>query len=384
MKPRAFGLERYFATHEFTARYLLGSSDPESMPLRELLDLEPDSARRLAELRLGYTHSRGSPELRRAIAALYEHGDEEKILVHSGAQEPIFAFLNVALRADDHVVVQCPAYQSHYSIAEAAGAGVTRWNSDLAGEGAPDLDELERLIRPATRAIVLTTPNNPTGYPFDRAQIDAVVDIARRHGLWLFADEVYRGLEREAERIPAACDLYERGISLGAMAKTYGLAGLRIGWISTQDRALYDRIAAFKDYLTICNSAPSEFLAELALRHEEALLARVRRITADNLDRLDAFFERHPALFSWRRPRAGTTAFPQYRGGSSEAFCLRLAHEAGVLLVPSTVFDAGDEHVRFGYGRANLPEAIVALEAFISGDRSAAVCRSPNRRDKLV
>jgi len=124
-------------------------------------------------------------------------------------------------------------------------------------------------------------------------------------------------------------------------------------------------MAAFKDYLTICNSAPSEFLAEVALRHSETLLARVREICARNLDRLDEFFARRESLFEWTRPRAGTTAFPRYHGGSSEAFCERLVRDAGVLLLPSTVFDAGDERIRFGYGRADLPEALATLNAFV-------------------
>jgi aspartate/methionine/tyrosine aminotransferase len=362
---RPFALERFFARYEFSTRYLLCSSDPESMSTGDLLALEPGTQERLLALRLGYTESRGGAALRRAIASLYEHGDAEAILVHTGAEEPIFAFMNAVLQPGDHIVVQFPAYQSQYSAAEAIGAGVGRWNSDLELEGAPDPAELERLIEPSTRAIVLTTPNNPTGYSFDRARLDAVVEIARRRGLWLFGDEVYRGLEREAERIPAVCDLYERGISLGGLSKAYGLAGLRIGWISTRDRTLYDRIAAFKDYLTICNSAPSEFLGELALRHREALLERVRKIIAPHLNRLDDFFSRRAALFEWKRPRAGTTAFPRYLGGSSESFCERLVREAGVLLLPGPVFDAGDDRLRFGYGRANLPEALDTLDRFI-------------------
>ncbi len=368
MSLRPFALERFFARYEFTARYLLCASDPETLSLRELLELEPGSAERLADLRLGYTDSRGGEELRLAIGSLYENGDPERILVHSGAEEAIFTFMHAALRAGDHVVVQFPCYQSHYSIAQSLGAEVSRWHCDLAREGAPDVDELDALIRPATRAIVLTTPNNPTGYALDRAQMDAVVALARRRGLWLFSDEVYRGSEREAERLPAASDLYERGVSLGALAKAYGLAGLRIGWIATQDRALSDAMASVKDYLTICSSAPSEFLAAVALRHGDALIERVRRIAVANLDRLDAFFARRRALFDWTRPRAGTTAFPRYLGGSSETFCTRVAAEAGVLLLPSSAFDAGDERFRIGYGRANLREALGALEEFLDRD----------------
>jgi aspartate/methionine/tyrosine aminotransferase len=364
-----FALERFFARYEFTARYLLCASDSETMSLRELLELDPDSQARLGDLRLAYTDSRGGDELRRAIGSLCANADPDRILVHSGAEEAIFTFVNAAITSGDHVIVQFPCYQSHSSVAQAAGAAVTFWRCDLAREGAPDVEELEGLVRPATRAVVLTTPNNPTGYPLDRAQMDAVIALCRRHRLWLFSDEVYRGSEREAERLPWASDLYERGVSLGALAKAYGLPGLRIGWISTQDRTLYAAMARIKDYLTICNSAPSEFLATIGLRHADALLERARRIAVANLDRLDAFFARRSDLFEWTRPRAGTTAFPRYLGGSSEAFCARLAAEAGVLLLPSAAFDAGDERLRIGYGRTSLPEALTALEEFLDRSR---------------
>lgn len=369
MQP--FALERSFAKYEFSTRFLLCASDPESMPVADLLALEPGWDKQLTELKLGYTESRGGSALRRAIARRYEHDDAEAILAHSGSEEAIFAFMNAVLQPGDHVIVQFPAYQSHYSIPEAIGAGVTRWHSDLEAEGSPDVAELERLIRPTTRAIVLTTPNNPTGYSFDRRQIEAVAEIARRRELWLFGDEVYRGLEREAAQIPAVCDLYERGVSLGGLSKAYGLAGLRIGWLAMRDRALYARIAAFKDYLTICNSAPSELLAELALRHSEHLFKRVRAIVERNLDCLDEFFTRRSALFTWTRPRAGTTGFPRYLGGSSEVFCSRVAEQAGVLLLPSTVLHAGDAHVRFGYGRVNLPQALGALDTWIEKEWSS-------------
>jgi aspartate/methionine/tyrosine aminotransferase len=373
VRPRSFSLERYFARYEFSTRYLLCSSDPESMPVRDLLALEPGAAEALSGLWLGYTESRGDPELRRAIAALYERAGPEHVLVHAGAQEPIFSFMNVALQAGDHVVSQFPAYQSHYSIAEAIGAEVSQWPSDLVRGGAPDPDDLATLIRPSTRAIVMTTPNNPTGYVFDRERLDAVVAIARKHGLWLFSDEVYRGSERDpADRQPAVCDLYERGVSLGAMAKVYGLAGLRIGWIATSDATIYDGMAAFKDYLTICNSAPSEFLAKVALRHGAALIERVRRIAVRNLDLLDEFFSRRSDTFEWIRPRAGTTAFPRYLAGSAERFCDDLVHRAGVLLLPSTAFDAGDDRVRVGFARSNLPDALAALDEFLGVETTTA------------
>jgi aspartate/methionine/tyrosine aminotransferase len=367
MKPEPFALERYFARYEFTTRYLLCSSDPEAMTIRDLLALEPGGEEVFAKTWLGYTQSPGDPELRALIASTYDAIDADRVLVHGGAQEAIFTFMNVALQSGDHVIVQFPAYPSHYSIAESLGVEVSRWNSDLSGGGAPDPDELARLIRSSTRAIVITTPNNPTGCVFDRERLHAVVAFARKHGLWLFSDEVYRGSERDpADRHQPVSDLYERGISLGGTAKVHGLAGLRIGWIASRDASFVEQLATFKDYLTICNSAPSEFLAKVAIRNQSALFERFKRITMHNLDVLDAFFAQHNDLFEWHRPRAGSTAFPRYRGGSAERFCADLVKRAGVLLLPSTIFDAGDDRFRIGYGRKNLPEALAAFGDYLS------------------
>jgi aspartate/methionine/tyrosine aminotransferase len=366
MKPCEFKLERYFARYEFSTRLLLCSSDAESMPIGELLSYEVGARDAFERLRLGYTQSRGAPELIEAIASLYQRIPTDGILVHAGAQEAIFAFINCVLDASDHAIVQFPAYQSQYAVARAIGATVSQWPADLANGGAPDPDQLESLIRPQTKVLIVTTPNNPTGYVFDQARLDRVVEIARKHGLWLFSDEVYRGSERRpSDRHPAICDLYERGVLLGGLAKTYGLAGLRIAWIATRDAALCRSLAAFKDYLTICNSAPSEFLAGLALRHGDSLIERTRQITTRNLDLLDAYFARHLDRWQWQRPRAGTTAFPRYLRGDTDRLCEQLVEKAGVLLLPSSVFDAGNERVRIGYGRSNMPEALAALEAFM-------------------
>jgi aspartate/methionine/tyrosine aminotransferase len=362
-----FALERYFARYEFTTRYLLCSSDPEAMTIAELLALEPGAPEAFAKTWLGYTQSQGDPELCELVASNYASIGSRDVLVHGGAQEAIYTFMQVALQRGDHLISQFPAYQSHYSIAQSLGVEVSRWRADLSNGGAPDPDELARLVRPSTRAIVITTPNNPTGYVFDRDRLDAAIALARKHGLHVLSDEVYRGSERNpADRHPAVCDLYERAVSLGGTAKVHGLAGLRIGWAATRDRELLARMTAFKDYLTICNSAPSEFLAKIALRRQEALFERFRRIASRNLDLLDAFFARRADRFEWLRPRAGSTAFPRYRGGSTERLCAELVERAGVLLLPSVIFDAGDDRFRIGFGRENLPEALAAWTAFES------------------
>jgi aspartate/methionine/tyrosine aminotransferase len=366
MKIRPFSLERYFARHEFTARRLLGSSDPEAMTLGDLLALEPGSEEGLQELWLGYTDSQGDPALREAIASLYTTVAPAEILVFVGAQEPIFAFMNVALGPGDHLVAHSPGYQSHFEAARASGAEVSLWEGDPEQGFALDPGELRRLLRPNTRAVVVCGPHNPTGFLLQREAWLEVIEIARQAGVWLFSDEVYRGLEQDpADRLPAACDLYERAISLNCLSKAYGLAGLRLGWIATHDRFLQAELASFKDYLTICAPAPSEYLGAIAVRHTEELLERSRRRLVANLDTLEAFFDRHPSHFAFTRPRAGSTAFPRLLRGGAEAFCDQLVQDTGIMLVPSTRFDFGDAHLRFGYGRADLPEVLAELEAYL-------------------
>ena len=367
---RPFALERYFARHEFSARFLLGSSDPESMPVSELLALEPGAAEGLSRLRLGYTESRGDPDLRREIAGLYETISPDDVLVFSGAEEPIFAFMSAVLKPGDHLIVHFPAYQSHYAAAESLGVRVSRWQGDPGSGWAPDPSALESMIGSDTRAVLTSAPHNPTGHLFSREVWAAVVDAARRHGLVLFSDEVYRGTEHDpADRLPAACDIYEKGVSLNGLSKSCGLAGLRLGWIATRDRGLLDRLAAFKDYLTICNSAPSELLGRIAVRHSEALFERTRRRLVLNKELLASFFERQAGRFRWSKPRAGTTVFPRFLGGAALDFCDRLVEETGIMLVPGSLFDVtGGEFIRFGYGRADLPEALAGLEAYLDAD----------------
>ena len=287
-------------------------------------------------------------------------------MVHSGAEEAIFLFMHAAFETGDHVIVHWPCYQSLSDVAQAIGCDVSLWVAREENRWALDLDELRRLIRPSTKAIILNTPHNPTGYLMSRADYESVHGFARENNLLLFSDEVYRESEYDpATRLPAACDIGDHAISLGVISKTYGLAGLRIGWIATKNRKIYERMASIKDYTTICNSAPSEFLAEVAMRNRQKLIDRNLGIIKYNLSIMDSFFPHHANLFSWICPRAGSMAFPRYLGGDIEAFCDELVRKAGVLLLPGSMYDEHANHFRLGLGRKNLPEAVVRLEEFL-------------------
>lgn len=361
-----FKLERYFAKYEFNTEFLLCSSDCESMSIADLLAFEPGAAETFQQTWLGYTESQGSPALRAEICKLYETMQPQDILVHTGAGEAIFLFMFAAFKEYDHVIVHSPGYQSLAEVARAAGCDISPWMAREENNWALDLDELSHLMRSNTKGIIINTPHNPTGYLMSREDFASVNKFAQENNLLLFSDEVYRESEYDpATRLPAACDFGEHAISLGVTSKTYGLAGLRIGWIATKNRKIYDKMASLKDYTTICNSAPSEFLAEVAMRNRQKLAERNIAIIQDNLSVMDEFFARHPKLFSWVRPRAGSMAFPRYRGRDVEKFCDDLVRRAGVLLLPGSVYDDARNHFRLGLGRKNLPQAVERLDQFL-------------------
>ena len=367
MQLPPFKLERYFAKYEFNTEFLLCSSDCEAMSIANLLAFEKGAADKFQNTWLGYTESLGSPSLRKEIAGMYATAQPEDILVFSGAGEAIYLFMMAALKENDHIIVHSPHYQSLSEAARGIGCSVSLWHAREENGWALDLDELRGLLSPSTKAVIVNTPHNPTGYLMSRADFEELNRFALENNLLLFSDEVYRESEYDPSlRLPAAVDCGSHAISLGVTSKTYGLAGLRIGWIATKNRDVYEKMASLKDYTTICNSAPSEFLAEVAMRHRAKLAERNLGIIKYNLTVIDDLFTRHSHLFSWQRPKAGSMGFPKLLSGDVESFCDDLVKKAGVLLLPGSVYDDVHNHFRLGLGRKNLPQAVERLDAYLS------------------
>lgn len=372
---KPFALERFFAKHEFSAPYLLCSSDCESFPVRELLAMEPDAIDRLLDLRLGYTETRGSPSLRQALSGLYAGLGPAGVFVHAGAEEAILNLYLATLSPGDRVVVNHPCYQSLSEIPRALRCEVRPWQlretSARAGlrRWALDPDELPALSGGKARMIVVNMPHNPTGALMTRDEFEALVSYARSTGAILLVDEVYRRLERDpARRLPSACEAYENGVALDVFSKHAGLAGLRIGWLASRRADILDAVAEVKDYNSICSSGPSEVLAELAARNLDRIVGRNRGIVRHNLELLETFFSERPGFARWCQPEGGSIAFPRLSDGSdSEALAERLVEEAGVLILPGSFYGYDPAHFRIGFGRATMPEALSRLAAWLDG-----------------
>lgn len=367
MNINPFKLERYFAKYEFSAPYLLSCSDCEALGQRELIESADENALKLWQnLKLGYTESQGHPLLREEIAKLYENIKPNQVFVIT-PQEGIFIAMNTLLKRGDHVITTFPGYQSLYEIANYLGCDVSKWEPKNDNGWSFDISELKNLIQENTKLIVINFPHNPTGAILKEEELKEIIKVAKDKNIILFSDEMYRFLEYEPQnRLMSVSDLYDNAISLFGMSKSFALAGLRVGWLTTKNSDFLNKFAVYKDYTTICGSAPSEILAMMALRIKDKILKRNLEIIKGNLEILNNFFHKHKNIFDWYKPKAGPIAFVNLKVDVDIAkFCFDLVEKKGVMLLPSQVYDFKGNYFRIGFARENIPKALKKLEEYL-------------------
>ena len=318
MKVETFALERWMSTWEVKVEYDIAESGIYPLTVNDLLGFMPVGERdqtlaRLLDLRLGYTEARGTQRLRETIAATYANVSADEILVTTGAIEANYLIFNALLDAGDRVVAVYPAYQQLYAVAKAIGCEVALWKLSEEGGFRFDLDDLERLVTPGTKLIVLNTPHNPTGAILTADDLRRIYRLAESVGAYVLADEAYRWLDFPGGEAlaPPMRELGPTAISVGTMSKPFGLPGLRIGWIAGTEEVV-GRCWGARDYISLSPAGLSDALADLALRLREAIVARNHGIVAANLATADRWFAEHADLVSWTRPRAGLLALMRY------------------------------------------------------------------------
>lgn len=372
MKIPDFKLEEFWKKYEFTAPYLLCCSDAETWTLQELLAMaDPDSKKLWESLSLGYTESPGHPLLRKEIAQLYTSLNADEIVTFAGAEEGIYCTMRVLIEPGDHAIIIDPCYQSLATLPQAFGCELTSIRLKPENSWNLDLEDIKRAFRSNTKLIILNYPHNPTGALLKAEDLDAIVALARANGAYIFCDEVYRYLEvDETQRMPSIADVYEKGISLNVMTKSFGLAGLRIGWLAAREANFLKNVSSYKLYTSICNSGPSEILAVMALRAQNRILKRNRGIMLQNLKILDEFMERNQPCLSWVRPQGGTMAVVKLLLPLSiENFTEDLVTKEGILIMPGTVFDLPGNYFRIGFGKRSMPSILERFEAALQRKR---------------
>jgi aspartate/methionine/tyrosine aminotransferase len=364
MKFEPFALERWMTAYEMNVEYDIAESGIFPQTANELLCFEPESERdavleRLLDLRLGYSEARGTIELRSLLAETYANCSADNILVTTGAIEANFLLFNVLLSAGDHVVAPYPAYQQLYSVPRAIGCDVDLWEVCADGGFHFDLDDLERLVKPQTRLIVVNSPHNPTGAMLTASEMQRVYDIAQAVGALVLSDEAYRWLTIPGgiDPAPPMYNLGPRGISVGTLSKPFGLPGLRIGWMAASAEIVAECWAT-RDYVSLSPGKLNDALAVLAIKHREKTIKRNEAIISANLSSANAWFARHADLLSWDPPRGGLLALLRYNLDiPSLELANKLAEEYSVMLAPGSAFGF-EYHLRIGIGQE--PSVFVA------------------------
>ena len=335
--------------------------------MQELLSMADDESRALWDtLSLAYTDSQGHPKLLEEIAELYKFVSKESI-VEIVPEEGIFIAMNTLLEPGDHIITTFPGYQSLFEIAASIGCTISKWMPNLEHDNAFSVQELKGLVHENTKLLVINFPHNPTGALITQTEFNEIVSFAAEKGIRIFSDEMYRFTELDpADRLSSICEMNQKSISLFGLSKSFSLPGLRVGWLASQDQQLIENIKKFKDYTTICGSAPSEILAIIALRSRERILTRTHTIIFNNLTILEDFFRQYTSVFSWVKPKGGTICFPKLLLDMTiDDFCDSLLKKKGVMLLPSSVLGYPSNHFRVGFGRKNMPDVLEKLEDFI-------------------
>jgi aspartate/methionine/tyrosine aminotransferase len=367
MKLEPFQMERMQSEWENRVAHNLSESGVVPMTVEELLD--PSEREEVLRERLLYVQSNGSDALRSAVAALYPGAQAANVVVTNGTAEANYISIWRLVEPGDEVVMMLPNYMQIWGVVRGQGASVVPWPLREEAGWAPDVDELQRLITPRTRLVVVCNPNNPTGSILARDAMRAIVDRVAARGAWLLVDEVYRGAEREGEETPTFWGSYDRLLVTCGLSKAYALPGLRIGWV-VGPAATVAELWGRKDYLTISPGALSDVLARKAVRPDvrARILARTRGILRTNYPVLAEWAGRHGGDLWMVPPRAGAIAYARYAWPvNSTELVTRLRDQFGVLIVPGDHFGM-DGFLRIGFGNeaADLRAGLARIDAGIA------------------
>jgi len=365
MRPVPFHLVNWFSAAEGRFDLSLSHSDCEPLSLAALFD--EHELPNLVGLRLGYGPFAGHAELRNVVIRQYETLQPDDVFIFAGASEAIYTFMRATLDPGDEVIVQMPLFNTLHAIARSLGCRVSEWRPADEMTCSYDVTALSALCCERTKLIVINFPHNPTGQMISEKDLRAIIETARRIDAVVFSDEQFRLLELPpTPTLPAACDLYEKAVSVSGISKTLGLGGLRIGWMASRCREVIERAQAYRFYTTEMTNTPCQYLASRALERGDEILRRNRQRIAANALRLQSFAQQHRDLLVVHPPKAGTMAVVEHKSRlTSTELCQRLLDSKGLFLVPGGVMDMSDRLLRFGLGRDDFSQGLERLADFL-------------------
>lgn len=350
------------------AKFNISASAIEPVSLEELLNISPTAEKGFRKAHIGYPPRHGSPALQEHIAQLYSTVKAHDIIVTSGVDDAL-AILSLALiESGDRVVILSPTYPPHQQLPARFGAEVILWRTTEEGGWIPDLDELRKLVSIPTRMVIAGFPQNPTGFMPDKAFASELIEIVTNSGAVLISDEIYAGLPPGADLSGSKLvDQNDKIISLDGLSKTYGLPGLRVGWIASRNQDVMAKLRATRDLFNAYTPTPIDVLARIALENKDVLYKRSAAIVEAGADAASDFFQKHNDLFDWAPPAAGVLSFPKWRGpDGARNLSERLIKEASIVFAPGECFGAGDNNLRLSVGQSSIIEGLDQLHNFLT------------------
>lgn len=342
---RRMPLEEWFDKYQFAARYNLGESSIYWLPLEDI-------QLKLSSIKPRYGHHKGDPELRKIISDQYRCLSEDDLLITNGASESIFCIYYALLCPGDKVIIEHPNYSSNYEVPRSLGCKVVLLKLRFEDRFKLDLDELESKVTDETKLVSLTHPNNPTGSMLSREELEKVVELIESKNCILLYDETYRDLAF-TDKPPLAASLSPNVISISSMSKAYGLPGIRIGWLATQNKEVLESALAVREQVTICNSVIGEAIAKLILGKRQTILQNLKPYIERNLEVVAQWMEAHKEVVEWVRPEAGVVCLPRIRNDTSidpEKLYRYLIERLKTFLIPGRCFEMDNHYFRLGFG----------------------------------
>ena len=301
-------------------------------------------------LLLFYGDHKGKPELRELIAS--ETGlSPNDILITPGAAPALFIVNTSLLEKNDHIVIAKTNYATNIETPRAIGCNISLLNLRFEDNYAIDVNELENVIKPETKLVSLTYPHNPTGVTISEETLRRIIDIIEKKGIYLLLDETYRDMSFQPPP-PIASTLSPKVITVTSMSKSYGLPGIRMGWIICKDAKLMETFLAAKEQIFITNSVVDEEIAYQYLLNKKKFFPEVRKTLLQNFDILKKFMQEQSFL-EWVEPQGGCVCFPRIKKDvaiDTKKFYDSLLNKYSTYVGRGGWFEEDDRYMRIGYG----------------------------------
>ncbi|MFM9841070.1 MAG: aminotransferase class I/II-fold pyridoxal phosphate-dependent enzyme [Cyclobacteriaceae bacterium] len=317
----------------------------------------------LKNILLSYSDHIGKPELRKLIASETRFLGQDNVLLTPSAATALFIIHTTLLEKGSHLIVVRPNYATNIETPKAIGCQIDYIDVKFENGFKTDWDKLESMIRPDTKLISLTHPHNPTGVCMNKEDFVRLNKIAVQHNAHILVDETYRELNR-IELFPYAADLNRKIISVSSMSKAYGLPGIRIGWILSQDRLLLEKFLAAKEQIIICNSIVDEEIAFQCYKNKRSLLKQIEKTSLENFNIVKKWMSDQSHL-EWVEPSGGVVCFPRIKEELKldyKKFYRDLNETFGTYVGPGHWFDQAANYFRVGFGYPLKEELQTGLE----------------------